>query len=209
MNTIKKLISLTLFAVMLLSVAMSFSGCGKESAALDYGTYDKLEIDGYYLKTLNSVENEGVILETNYYVCTDKELTNAVGAMTARFDEDGGLSGYDAVVERSDGQSVISFSKLPESSNYTDTLYNKDYTALICTSWESISISWETEERFLSRGTVYYYSNGVESSYSEEQYYIQNGKEYLSCTVERKRNEDGSLASEKITNYDEDGKIKQ
>ena len=54
-----------------------------------------------------------------------------------------------------------------------------------------------------------YYSNGVENNYSEEQYLVQNGKEYLSCTIERKRNEDGSLASEKTIRYDESGEIKQ
>ena len=110
---------------------------------------------------------------------------------------------------QSDGQRVISFSKSRETSSYTDTLYASDYSSIISTVWESIAIRWDSKERFLSKGGVDYYSNGVENSYSEEQYLVKNGKEYLSCTIERKRNEDGSLASEKITNYDENGKVKQ
>ncbi len=209
MNTLKKYISLSLFAVILMSVVLCFAGCGKDEDLLNYGSYDRLEIDGYYLKALNSVEDEGVVLETNYYVCSDKGLANSVGTLTARFDEDGELAGYDAVIAQSDGQRVISFSKSRETSSYTDTLYASDYSSIISTVWESIAIRWDSKERFLSKGGVDYYSNGVENSYSEEQYLVKNGKEYLSCTIERKRNEDGSLASEKITNYDENGKVKQ
>lgn len=209
MNMVKKYISLLLFAVILVSVALCFAGCGKDEDLLNYGSYNRLEIDGYYLKALNSVENGSVVLETNYYVCSDKELTSVAGTLTARFDEEGGLAGYDAVIAQSNGQRVISFSKSRETSSYTDTLYAADYSSIISTSWESIAIRWDSKERFLSKGEVDYYSNGVESSYSEEQYLVQNGKEYLSCTIERKRNEDGSLASEKITSYDENGKVKQ
>lgn len=209
MSIFKKYISLSLFAAVIISIALCLTGCGKDEASLDYGSYDRLEIDGYYLKAVNSVENEGVVLETNYYVCSDKELSNTVGNLTARFDEEGGLLGYDAVIAQSDGQRVISFSKSSESSGYTDSLYAKDYSSIISTSWESIAIKWDTKERFLSKGKVVYYSNGIENNYSEEQYLIQNGKEYLSCTIERKLNEDGTLATEKITSYDENGKIKQ
>lgn len=138
-----------------------------------------------------------------------KGLANSVGTLTARFDEDGELAGYDAVIAQSDGQRVISFSKSRETSSYTDTLYASDYSSIISTVWESIAIRWDSKERFLSKGGVDYYSNGVENSYSEEQYLVKDGKEYLSCTIERKRNEDGSLAAEKITNYDENGKVKQ
>lgn len=209
MNTFKKHISLLLFTIMLLSVSLCFAGCGKEDAALNFGSYDRLEIDGYYLKAVNSVEDNGRVSETNYLVCSDEELTHISGTLTARFDDDGALAGYDAVIAQSDAQRVISFSKSKETSSYTDTMYSNDYSLIISTSWESIAIRWDSKERFLSKGNVSYYSNGVEDSYSEEQYLIRNGREYLSCTIERKRNEDGSLASEKITNYDENGKVKQ
>ncbi len=209
MSNLKKYISLSLIAAILISAALCFAGCGKQDSALNFGSYDKVEIDGYYLKTVSSVESEGVILETNYYVCTDEELTNAVGAMTARFDEDGGLVGYDAAITESEGQRVISFSKSEESSGYTDSMYAADYSAILSTTWESISIKPAEKERYVSQGTLTYFPNGVEKVYSENQYITKNGKEYLSCAIERIRNEDGSLASEKITNYDENGQIKQ
>lgn len=209
MNILKKYIGLSFLAVIAVSAALCLTGCGKAEDLLNYGSYDRLEIDGYYLKPLNSVEDEGVVLETNYYVCSDKELTNVAGNLTARFDGAGGLAGYDAVIAQNGGQRVISFSKSRETSSYTDAVYSGDYRTIISTAWESIAIRWDSKERFLSRGMVDYYSNGVENSYSEEQYLVQNGSEYLSCTIERKRGEDGSLISEKITNYNENGKVKQ
>lgn len=209
LNKYIRLSLIALIAVILISVVLSFAGCGEKDPALNFGSYDRLEIDGYYLKPLNSVESNGVVLEKNYYVCSDEELANVVGALTARSDEDGELAGYEAAITQSDGQRVISFSKSKESSSYTNSLYSDDYSRIISTLWESIAIRWDSKERLLSKGTVDYYSNGVENNYSEEQYLVQNGKEYLSCTIERKRNEDGSLASEKTIRYDESGEIKQ
>ncbi len=209
MSNLKKYISLSLIAAILISAALCFAGCGEQDSELDFGSHDKLEIDGYYLKTVNSVEDEGVILETNYYVCSDEELQNPVGTLTARFDEDGELLGYDAAISEDDKQRVISFSKSKESSGYTDSMYASDYSAILSTAWESISIKWDEKERYVSTGMLTYFPNGVEKVYSENQYITKNGKEYLSCAIERLRNEDGSLASEKITNYDENGNVKQ
>lgn len=203
-----KFLRALLFAAVIISV-ICLAGCGKDENQFDYGPHDKLEIDGYYLRVMNSVESEGKVYETNYLVCTDEEMTNVSGNMTARFDEDGGLAGYDAVITQKNGQRVISFNKSRESSSYSDSLYSADYSEIISTEWESISIKWDSMERFLSKGKVDYYANGFENNYTEEQYLTQNGVEYLSCRIERKRSEDGSLASETITNYDENGNVKQ
>ncbi len=209
MSILKRYVGVPLFAAVIISLVFCLAGCEEGEGTLDFGSYDRLEIDGFYLKAVSSVEDDDRVYETNYFVCTDKEMTNAAGTLTARFDEDGGLAGYDAVIAQSEGQRVISFSKSKESSSYSDSVYSDDYTSVISTSWESVYIKWDDKERFLSKGTVEYYSNGVEKTYSEEQYLTQNGKEYLSCKIERTRYEDGSLASETITDYDENGNVMQ
>lgn len=43
------------------------------------------------------------------------------------------------------------------------------------------------------------------TSFHEEQYVVEGDDRYLSCVTEREYDENGALASENITNYDEDG----
>lgn len=197
-----------LFAAVIISV-ICLVGCEKAGSGEDFGRYDKLEIEGYYLKAVNSVENEGTVTETNYLVSTDKESQNVVGTLIARLGEKGRLIGYDAAITTDEGQWVISFSKSKESSGYTESLYTADYSGILSTKWETITLKTEEKERLRSVGTIIYHSNGLEKTYSEYQYITRNGKEFCSCHIDRLYNEDGSLASEKITNYDESGNVKQ
>lgn len=200
---------LCLISIILL--ALTLCGCESidDSGVPDtLGSHDKIALDGYYIKLSNEVTNGDVVVEGNYYVCLDKDCTQVVGSMTVAYNSlTGKMREYKAIIGVATVEKMISFYKDDSSSYYTSMTMDENQ-AIAFGEWENVTIGSESKVMNTSLGTVTYFTNGIEKEYHEEQYIGSGKKRYLASVIDRIRNEDGSLVSETVTNYDEDGNIK-
>lgn len=196
------LIIITIFTLLL-----TLCGCEDDAETNQMGFHDKIALDGYYIKLANEVTYENKVTEGNYYVCLDKACTQIVGSMTVAYNYPSEeMREYKAVIGIVATEKMISFSKTDNSSYYTCMCFDENQ-ALSYGEWENVTIDSEGVMT-TSMGTVTYFANGVEKECHEEQYIGSVKDRYLSSVKDVIRNEDGSLVSENVTNYNEDGSVK-
>lgn len=199
---------LCLISIVLLLLALCGCDDNSEGGNGQLGSHDKIALDGYYIKLTNEVRNGDKVVEGNYYVCIDKACTQVVGSMTVAYDTSTGkMREYKAVIGIVSIEKMISFSKNDSSSYYSSMTFGENQ-AMSLGEWENVTIDPENGVMTTSLGNVTYFANGIEKDYHEEQYIGSGKKKYLACVIERVISENGSLVSENITNYDENGNIK-
>lgn len=211
-NIISKRIVCAMLAAVMLICAFALTGCQEE---ISDGTDDTVSsdgasdsgivgLDGYYLRTASEVQDGDVTVERNYIICLDEELTQAVGTMYAQYSETGELKHYEAVVGIVAIEKLLTYSTGNNGSYFTCVNYNND-NVVESSEWINTVTDPDTGVTTVYEGTLTYYESGVDHEFHEEQYVVEGDDRYLSCVTEREYDENGALASENITNYDEDG----
>lgn len=201
-----------LCALLIAVIAISLAGCGEKiddaegDTPVNSSDSEEIALEGYYLRLANEISDNGSVINRNYIVCQDEELTQAVGTLAATYDENGELEHYEAVIGVLSIEKLISYSVGDNGTFYTETSYDEN-GANDSSSWENIVTDPNTGITTEYIGTLSYYSSGIDHEFYEEQYITDGTERYLSCVTEREYSEDGSLASETVTNYDKDGNV--
>lgn len=206
MKKLRGLFCLITVFVLFLTLCGCDENIGSNNSQL--GSHDKIALDGYYIKLSNEVTDGNVVVEGNYLVCLDRACTQVVGSMTVAYNhESGKMREYKAVIGIMTIEKMISFNKDDTSSYYTSMTLD-DNQLLSAGEWENVTIDSESGVMNTSIGTVTYFTNGIEKEYHEEQYIGSGKSKYLASIIDRTIAENGSLVSETITNYDENGNVK-
>ena len=175
-----------------------------EAGAEGFNTSYGVSLPGYYVRVVSDISEGGKVVQRNFYVCTDEELTKAVGTLTASYGEDEELTGYEAVIGVLAVEKMITYSVVDSGSFYSEISFS-DEGVTESSSWNNVVADTETGETVTYKGTQSYYSDGSEHEYREEKYVSADGVEYLESVTEREYDESGKMISENITNYDKDG----
>ena len=202
-------------AVLMAVSLVCLCGCGSEpidnelpvendAGVEGFNTSYGVNLPGYYVRVVSNVSEGDKVVQRNFYVCTDEEMTKAVGTLSASYGEDEELTGYEAVIGVLAVEKLITYRVVDNGSFYSEINFG-DGTVTESSSWKNIVIDSETGETITYKGTQSYYSDGSEHKFREEKYVSADGGEYLESVTEREYDESGKMISENITNYDEDG----
>ena len=174
---------------------------GVEGFNTSYG----VSLPGYYVRVVSDVSEGDKVVQRNFYVCTDEEMTKAVGTLTASYGENEELTGYEAVIGVIAVEKLVTYSVVDGVSSFYSEINFSAEGITESSSWKNIVIDSDAGETATYIGTQSYYSDGSEHVYREEKYVSADGGEYLESVTEREYDESGKMISENITNYDKDG----
>ena len=184
----KLFIKIICFALAL-TAALSLVACKKNKIdeAVDYGY-----VEGYYSELAYETKSDGSTTEFIYLLCTDEELTNAVGKKVVNFDMQGNMTGYTITIGVKKIERLISYSCGENASYYSDITFDKDEKMTVA-SWENVETNTETGVTTKNIGVQEFYENGKVKTETVEIY--TNDK--LDSKTVKEYNEEGELVSEK------------
>ncbi len=187
MNFFKRLMCMALISIL----ALGLVACDKNKIdeAVDHGY-----VEGYYSELAYETQTDGTTTELIYLLCTDEELTNAVGKKVVNFDTEGNMIKYTITLGVYKVEQLITFVQSSESSSYYSDIVFNENELMVHASWENININPENGDVVKSVGTQEYFEDGTVKTYHEEIY----TNDVLTQTIDREYNEAGELVSETI-----------
>lgn len=174
--------------VLILSLGLVACDKNKIDETVDHGY-----VEGYYSELAYETQTDGTTTELIYVLCTDEELTDAIGKKVVNFDLDGNMTKYTITIGVNKIEQLTTFTQSETSSFFSDIVFD-DNEKMAYASWENITTDPENGNIIKSTGSQEYFENGSVKTYHEEQY----TNDALTQTVDREYSEAGELISETI-----------
>lgn len=186
MRLFKRILCIALISVL----ALGLVACEKNKIddSIDYGY-----VEGYYSELAYETQTDGTTTELIYLLCTDEEMTDAVGKKVINFDAEGNLTKYTITIGINKIEQLVTFTQNETSSYYSDFVFNEN-ELMAHASWENINTNAENGDIVKSTGTQEYFEDGSVKTYHEETY----TNDVLTQTIDREYNEAGELVNETI-----------
>ena len=137
-------------AVLMAVSLVCLCGCGSEpidnelpveneAGVEGFNTSYGVNLPGYYVRVVSNVSEGDKVVQRNFYVCTDEEMTKAVGTLSASYGEDEELTGYEAVIGVLAVEKLITYRVVDNGSFYSEINFG-DGTVTESSSWKNIVI---------------------------------------------------------------------
>ncbi len=176
--------------VLILLSVITLTSCKKDKIDknVDHGY-----VEGYYSELAYETKIDGTTTELIYILCTDEELTDAVGKKVVSFDTEGNMTEYTITFGAGKISRLIAYKCSDIASYYSDISFDEN-EKMTEASYENVTTNTETGDVTKTVGSQTYFENGKVKSETSETYV--NDK--LDSKVEREYNEAGELVNETI-----------
>lgn len=186
---IKKIMTLLIALVLVF-----LTGCKDKPAVSDEVT-DYGYFEGYYSQLAHDVTNEnGIVTNQLYFLCTDPEFKDPVGKKDVYFDgETGEMTRYTVTIGVLKVELIVSYTKGENASYYSEMHFDDDEN-IEYGSWENNYINNDGQQVRAVGEQTYYPGGWAVKTFRQEEY--RDGELYE--TVTREYDEDGNMTSENI-----------